>query len=51
MDGLPDEEKRKHIRNFLADFKELMGEGGLFITNRVENRQALINLGLTERLR
>jgi len=51
MDGLPDEEKRRLIRNFLYDFKVLMMEETLFVVNRIKNREALISLGLTYKQR
>jgi hypothetical protein len=51
MDGLPDDEKRKLIKNFLYEFKELMAEDRLFVGDRVKNREALISLGLTVRQR
>lgn len=48
MDDLPDHEKRRHINNFLRDFKALIGEGRYLIGDRVKNRNSLIELGLTE---
>jgi uncharacterized protein (DUF488 family) len=51
MEGLPDDAKRKHIRNFLQNFKELIYEGKYYIQDSMKNRQALSDLGLTERQR
>lgn len=51
MDDLPDNEKRRHINNFLRDIKALIGEGRYLIRDRVKNRNSLIELGLTERQR
>jgi len=51
MDGLPDDEKVKHIRKFLYEFKELMAEGRFLVKGHAKNREALISLGLTYKLR
>jgi hypothetical protein len=51
MDGLPNDEKLKQIKNFLYEFKELMAEETLFVVDRIKNCEALISLGLTFRQR
>jgi hypothetical protein len=51
MDGLPDDEKIKHIRNFLYEFKQLVAEGRFFVVDHIKNRDALITLGLTVKQR
>jgi len=51
MEGLPEDEKRLHILNFLKDFKELMGQGQYWVKGHQKNLQALAELGLTERQR
>ena len=48
MDALTDGELRKQIYSFLRDFKELLGEGGLIVSNRVKNQKGLATLDITE---
>lgn len=48
MDDLTDGELRKQAKNFLRDFKELLGEGGLIVSNRVKNQKGLVTLDITE---
>jgi hypothetical protein len=51
MDGLPDDEKIKHIKNFLYEFKQLVVEGRFFVVDHIKNRDALITLSLTVKQR
>jgi hypothetical protein len=51
MEGLPDDAKRRHISDFLQEFKELLSGGKFVVQEHVKNRQALIDLGLTYRQR
>ena len=51
MDEIPESELRKYVLQFLKEFKDLIFEHGLFVTNRLVNRDALLNLGLTDRQR
>jgi hypothetical protein len=51
MEGFSEEELRRQILNFLKDFKELMGQGHYFVKEHHKNMQALVDLGITARLR
>jgi hypothetical protein len=46
-----DDAKRDDILYFLRDLKECIGENRFYVTDRVKNQEALIELGLTERIR
>jgi hypothetical protein len=49
-----DETKSKleqYVRQFLYEFKALVLEKGLFVTERVKNKESLIELGLTAKQR
>lgn len=51
MDEHSKEILRRQVLNFLSDFKELMGQGKYIVSNHHKNLQALINLGITNRIR
>ncbi len=51
MEGLSDDELTNQIRDFLSDFKELMGVGCYYVKDHFKNLQTLIELGLTKRQR
>jgi len=51
MEGLSEGERRRQIRNFLIDFKELMGQGRYYVMEHVKNLKTLIDLGMTIRQR
>jgi len=51
MDDISDAELLKYIHNFLSEIKNLVIREGLIITDRVKNRDALLELGLTARQR
>ena len=51
MVEIRDDELRKHVRQFLEEFKALIYEKGLFVQDRQINRQDLIELGLTAKQR
>ena len=45
---MADDELRGYIKDFLQEFKELINEGKLITADRVNNRNALTDLGLTD---
>ncbi len=51
MDDIPKDELRKYTRQFLEEFKSLVFEDGLYVTDRLINRDALLELGLTNEQR
>jgi hypothetical protein len=51
MEENNEDNQKRHLGNFLKEFKNLIYEGHLIITDRIKNRQSLIELGLTERQR
>jgi len=51
MEGFSEEELRRQMHNFLKDFKELMGQGHYFVKEHHKNMLALVDLGITARLR
>jgi hypothetical protein len=51
MPDYSEEELRFHVLSFLKDFKELMRQGNYYVREHIKNIQALIELGLTTRLR
>ena len=51
MAQFPEEELRRYVRDFLKDFKDLTYARRLRIKNRPENKEALIELGLTDKQR
>jgi hypothetical protein len=51
MEGFSDDELTNQIRDFLRDFKELMGEGRYYVKDHFKNLQTLAELGLTEKQR
>jgi hypothetical protein len=51
MDEIPEEELLKSVRQFLVEFKALVDENGLDVTDRLVNKDALLELGLTARQR
>ena len=46
-----DDEIKRYAASFLKEFKALLLEGRFFVKNRLVNRKALVDLGLTERQR
>ena len=51
MDDVSDEELCRHVIQFLREIKELIHQEGLFIQDRVKNKESLIELGLTSKQR
>jgi hypothetical protein len=51
MGGLSEGERRKQVRNFLIEFKELMGQGRYYVMDHEKNIRTLIELGMTVRQR
>jgi len=51
MDEKPEDQLQRMVRQFLQEFKSLLDENGLFITDRQINTKALLDLGLTAKQR
>jgi hypothetical protein len=51
MDDIPESELRKYVLQFLKELKDLIHENGLFVLPHQKNKEALIDLGLTVKLR
>lgn len=51
MASFSEEELRRFILSFLMDFRELMGQGRYFVKGHHKNIQALVDLGVTARIR
>lgn len=51
MDEISKEEQSKYVRQFLKEFKALIDEKGLIVTDRVTNKDSLLVLGLTGKQR
>ena len=51
MDSFSEEELRRYILSFLMDFRELMGQGRYIVKGHHKNIQALIDLGITAKIR
>ena len=51
MVNFSEEELRRYILSFLMDFRELMGQGRYFVKGHHKNIQALIDLGITAKIR
>jgi hypothetical protein len=51
MDVMSEDELCRYVHEFLENFKALVLEHGLLVTDRVVNRDQLIELGLTGRQR
>jgi hypothetical protein len=51
MNEWSEDELKRHILNFLKDFKELMGQGHYIVKGHYKNIQTLKDLGITARLR
>ena len=47
MEEIAEDELRRYVRQFLIEFKALIDQHGLYVTNRLVNRDALLDLGLT----
>jgi hypothetical protein len=51
MNDIPKDELRNFVRQFLEEFKSLVLENGLYVIDRLINRDALLELGLTDKQR
>jgi hypothetical protein len=51
MDEIQEDELRKYVRQFLEEFKSLIFENGLQVTDRQINKLHLLELGLTAKQR
>jgi len=51
MDDIPKEELPRYVRQFLDEFKALIFEKRFVVTDRVKNKEALLQLGLTAKQR
>lgn len=51
MDEIPEDQRKEYVRQFLKELKWLIDESGLIVADRVKNRDALLELGLTARQR
>jgi hypothetical protein len=51
MNEIPEEELRRDVHQFLIEFKSLILEKGLIVTERMVNRDLLLELGLTKEQR
>lgn len=51
MDDKSENELQKYVRQFLSEFKELIYANGFRIIDRLKNKDALLELGLTSNQR
>ncbi len=51
MAAITDNELKKHVRQFLKEFKSLVDQNGLIVKDRQKNQNSLLEMGLTARQR